>query len=297
MHQQIINNTGKRVADILLVILGCFLVALGFNAFLLPNKIVSGGLNGLTIILNSSFGWHPSVVLYSVNGILLVMAFILLGKDVFFKSILGSLLLPLFIQLLSGIGAWTQEQLLAAVYGGIMTGLGLGIVFIGNGSTGGTALAVLFIQKITQLKSGVLLGILDGIILLSALLVFDIEQVLFALIALFLTSRMVDLVQIGGSRSKNVFIISSKYDLIRQSLIHDYDSGVTYIPVEGGLSLDEKKMIMTLIRAREFTKIKQAVLDIDPEAFVIVTDASEVMGKGHTILREKMPLTNSDLMP
>ena len=277
---------GRRVVEMLLITCGSFMVAVGFNAFLLPNRIVSGGINGLTIILHEMFNWSPSIVLYVVNIFLLSACFILLGKEIFMKSVLGSLLVPLFISLLHGIKAATEEPILAAIFGGICVGLGVGLVFLGNGSTGGTTLIAKIIQKYTQIKLGILVGICDGLVIISALFIFDIQQVLYALISLFLTSRMVDLVQVGPDLSKNLFIISPKHEEIAKLLMTELDSGVTFLPVEGGHRLDQKKMIMTTIRENNYTTIKQAVLEVDPEAFMVVSSANEVYGKGFTLFRD-----------
>lgn len=277
---------GKRVVEILLITCGSFMVAVGFNAFLLPNRIVSGGINGLTIILHEMFNWSPSMVLYVVNIFLLSACFLLLGKEVFMKSVLGSLLVPLFISLLHVLKPATEEPILAAIFGGICVGLGVGLVFLGNGSTGGTTLIAKIVQKYTQLKLGLLVGICDGLVIISALFIFDIQQVLYALISLFLTSRMVDLVQVGPDLSKNVFIISPKHEEIAKLLMTELDSGVTFVPAEGGHRLDQKKMIMTTIKENDYTTIKQAVLEVDPEAFMVVSSANEVYGKGFTLFRD-----------
>lgn len=284
--QKLKDLFGKRIVDVFLITIGSMLVAIGFNAFLLPNRIVSGGINGLTIILYEMFSWSPSIVLYSANIILLSLCFFALGREVFTKSILGSLLVPSFVSLFHNIGTATSEPVLAAIFGGVCVGLGIGLVFSGNGSTGGTTLIAKLIQKVTNLKLGLLVGICDGLVILTALFVYDIQQVLYALISLFITSKVVDMVQVGPDLSKNLFIISLKYEEIRVVLMTDLDCGVTYIPVEGGHRLDQKKMIMTTIRDNDYLKIKQAVLDIDSEAFMVISSANEVYGKGFTLFRD-----------
>ncbi|MGX6992670.1 YitT family protein, partial [Vagococcus penaei] len=168
-------------------------------------------------------------------------------------------------------------------FGGLFIGTGVGLVYLGNGSTGGTSLLALLIQKFVDLRLGILLGICDGLVILSALFVFDIQTVLFALITLYLTSRMIDTVKVGPDFSKNLFVISTKYEAIREKLVTDLNCGVTYIPIEGGLNLDKSKMIMTVIREENFVDIKQAILDIDPEAFITIHSASEVVGRGFTL--------------
>lgn len=285
MVQTLQKKMGTRFSDTLFIVIGTLFVAFGFNAFLLPNRIVSGGINGLTIILYETLHLTPSIVLFSVNFVLLTLSFFLLGKEIFFKSILGSFLVPLFVSLLHGVALSHIEPILAAIFGGITVGLGVGLVFLGKGSTGGTALIALIVQKYIPIKLGIILGICDGLVILSALFVFDVQAVLFALIALYLTSRMVDTVQVGPESSKNVMIISNDYKKIREQIISDLDLGATLIPIEGGLNLEEKKMIMVVIQEDQFIALKQAILNIDEEAFVVVTSAHEVVGKGFTAYR------------
>ncbi|MEG2708596.1 MAG: YitT family protein [Vagococcus sp.] len=284
--QKLNQLLGKRVVEIILITIGSFMVAVGFNAFLLPNRIVSGGINGLTIILHEMFNWSPSIVLYVVNIVLLIACFLILGKEIFMKSILGSLLVPMFISLLHILTPATHEPILAAIFGGLCIGVGVGLVFVGNGSTGGTTLIAKMIQKFTNIKLGILVGFCDGLVILSALFIFDIQQVLYALISLFITSRVVDMVQVGPDLSKNLFIISPKNERIAELLMKELDSGVTFLPVEGGHRLDQKKMIMTTIRESNYTNIKQTILEIDPEAFMVVSSANEVYGKGFTLFRD-----------
>ncbi|AQP52757.1 hypothetical protein CBF34_04280 [Vagococcus penaei] len=283
MIQKLHNTIGRRLTDILLITIGSLGVAIGFDVFLLPNKIVAGGINGLTIILNDKLGWTPSIVLLISNVVLLALCWIMLGKEVFSKSIYGSFAVPLFVSLLSGVDIGINEPILASIFGGLFIGTGVGLVYLGNGSTGGTSLLALLIQKFVDLRLGILLGICDGLVILSALFVFDIQTVLFALITLYLTSRMIDTVKVGPDFSKNLFVISTKYEAIREKLVTDLNCGVTYIPIEGGLNLDKSKMIMTVIREENFVDIKQAILDIDPEAFITIHSASEVVGRGFTL--------------
>ncbi|WP_326716594.1 YitT family protein [Vagococcus jeotgali] len=285
MIQKLQHKLGKRVTDTIFITIGAFLVAFGFDVFLLPNKIVSGGVNGLTIILNEVFGLAPSLVLYSVNIVLLIFCYFFLGKEILAKSILGSLLVPTFVSLLKGVSIGEIDMILAAIFGGIVVGLGIGLVYLGNGSTGGTSLIALLIQKFIPAKLGVLLGFCDGLIIISALFVFNIQTVLFALISLYLTSKMIDTVQVGPDFSKNVFIISDNQDDIKEMIINDLNFGASIVPIEGGLKSENKKMIMTVIQEERYLDLKQAVLQIDPNAFMVITSANEVVGKGFSTAR------------
>lgn len=283
MIQKLHNLFGKRIVDMFFITLGSFIVAFGFNAFLLPNRIVSGGINGLTIILYETLRWSPSVILFVANGLLLALCLIFLGREVFVKSLLGSMLSPLFVSLLKGVDLGVNDPLLASLYGGVTVGIGVGIVFLGNGSTGGTSILALLLQKVTNLRIGILLGFCDGLVILCALFVFDLQIVLVSLISLYLASRMVDTVQVGPDLSKSIYIISDHYDVIGRSLVKDLGLGITYIAIEGGLNQDPKRMIMTVIREQHFINIKQHVLSLDPEAFITITSANEVVGRGFTL--------------
>lgn len=272
---------GAKTVETLLIVIGTLLIAVGFNTMLLPNKIVSGGINGLTIILYEKFQLPPSAVLFATNIVLLILCYILLGKKSFMKSLLGSLLVPFFVSLLSHLGTATKEPMLAAIFGGLIVGFGIGLVFLGDGSTGGTTLIALIIHKYTGLKVGILLGICDSLVLLSALFVFNLQTVLYALIALFLTSKMVDFVQVGPIQSKQLLVITEKEESIRQLFLKQFQQGVTFVPIEGGYELAQHKMLMAVIPDTQFLSIKQNILSIDPQAFIITTDINEVLGKNY----------------
>lgn len=269
--------------DYVYIIFGSFLTAVSFQVFLLPNNIVSGGVSGLSIAANAMFGWDPALFQYALNIPLLVLCFVALGKEAGYKTILGSLLLPFF---LSFIGHWdpvTSEPLLAALFGGGITGLGIGIVFRAKSSTGGTSIIVQVLYQYLHLPLGFSTILVDGLVILIALLVFDVETVMFSLIALYIVSRTIDLVQLGFNRNKNVFIISDNPGDIREEILHTMERGVTNLGIRGGYGNTDKDMLMAVIQEREFTLLKEAVLKADADAFVVAMPASEVLGRGFSM--------------
>lgn len=270
--QKLNNILGKKVVDILLIILGAFFIALGFNTLLFPNRIVSGGINGVTIILFELFNWQPGIIIFLVNLVLLALCLVTLGKEVFIKSILGSLLLPLFVSLLNGLPQATNNPLLAAIFGGICAGVGIGLVFLGNGSTGGTTLMAKIIQKFVPLTLGVLIGICDGVIILSALFIFGIEQVLYALIALFLTSKVVDMIQTKPLTKRNILIVSTKYQEIQETLTTKLACDFLFVPIEE----KETKMILVSINKTDYTQLKSLLLIEDPDVFFVTVTAEDM---------------------
>ncbi|QST01975.1 YitT family protein [Pontibacillus sp. ALD_SL1] len=270
----------RHIIEYTLVIVGSAFVATAFNIFLLPNEIASGGVAGISTITKGLFGWDPAYVQWALNIPLFILGVIILGKNFGAKSLVGTLALPFFVKLTSGIEPATENALLAAIFGGMGVGIGLGIVFRGRASTGGIDLIAQVIHKYTHIPLGLCVAMVDGLIVTTAAIVFDIEKGLFALIGLFATSRTIDLVQVGLNRSKNVMIISNELEEVRQAIIKEIDRGVTVLNGKGGYTNEDRHIIMVVVEQSEFTKLTQTVKSIDPSAFVIAMDAAEVLGEG-----------------
>ncbi|WP_420910328.1 YitT family protein [Neobacillus muris] len=270
-----------RIAlDYLLVLIGAAIIAVSFNVFLLPNQIASGGVSGISTILTSLFGWEPAYVQWAFNIPLFFAGVLLLGKQFGAKTLAGTIFLPFVVFLTKEVEPWTNDPLLGSLFGGIGVGLGLGIVFRGNASTGGTDLAAQIINKYTGFTLGRCVVLIDGLIVLAAAIVFDIEKALYALIGLYVTSKTIDLIQIGFGRSKMAMIITEKQEEIRHGILHKIDRGVTKLSAYGGFTEHERPVLMCVVDQTEFTKLKQLVKTIDPSAFVVVMDAAEVLGEG-----------------
>ena len=274
------QTTKNLVAEYFFVILGAAVVALGFNLFLFPNQVASGGVSGISTILNGLFGWNAGLVQYAFNIPLFIAGVLILGKSFGFKSLLGTLALPFFVILTEDMEVATTEPLLAAIFGGIVVGLGIGLVFKGKASTGGTDLLAQIITKYTGLTLGTSVLLIDGVIAVSAAIVFDLEKGLYAIVALFVTTKTIDVIQMGFSQSKMVYIITNKQDEVRDATYRDVNRGVTKLPAVGGYTGEERPVIMVVVYQTEFTKLKQVVKTVDPSAFVIVSDAYEVLGEG-----------------
>lgn len=274
------NSKFLTMQEYLSVLLGSTIVGITFNVFLLPNQIASGGVSGISTILAAVVNWEPAYVQWAFNIPLFIAGVLLLGKQFGAKTLVGTVFLPFVVFLTKGFGAWTHEPLLAALFGGIGVGLGLGIVFRGKASTGGTDLAAQIINKYTGLTLGTCVALIDGLIVLTAAIVFDIERGLYALIGLYVTSKTIDLVQVGFNRSKLIFIITEKQCEVRDGILHKIDRGVTKLTAYGGYTDSERPILMCVVDQTEFTKLTQLVKSIDSTAFVIVTDASEVLGEG-----------------
>lgn len=270
----------EQTKDYFYVIIGAAIIAIGFNVFLLPNQVASGGVSGISTILKGVFGWEPGIVQYAFNIPLFIAGLIFLGAKFGIKSFVGTLTLPAVVLFTSSWEPWTMNPLLGALFGGITVGLGLGIVFRGGASTGGTDLAAQIITKYTGFSLGTSVLLIDGLIVLSAAIVFDIESALYALIGLFVTTKTIDIIQLGFSQSKMIYIITNKQEEIRDAIYKEIDRGVTKLPAIGGYTEVERPILMVVAYQTEFTKLKHLIKAIDPQAFVIVSDAYEVLGEG-----------------
>lgn len=274
------HSVKDSIKEYLFVIIGAAVIAFGFNVFLFPNQVASGGVSGISTILHGMFGWNAGIVQYAFNIPLFIAGVLVLGKKFGIKSFIGTIALPFFVILTADWEAWTLNPLLGSIFGGIVVGLGIGLVFKGNASTGGTDLLAQIITKFTGLTLGTSVLFIDGVIAVSAAIVFDLEKGLYALIGLYVTTKTIDIVQLGFSQSKMVYIITRKETEVRDAIYKEVNRGITKLPAYGGYTGEERPVLMVVVYQTEFTKLKQVLKAIDPEAFVIVSDAYEVLGEG-----------------
>lgn len=263
------------------VLLGSAIVAMAFNLFLLPNRIASGGVSGISTIVFDLFGITPALTQWAFNIPLFIAGIVLLGGFKYgVKTLVGTIFLPFVVLMTRNMEAVTLDPLLGALFGGIGVGLGLGIVFRSNSSTGGTDLAAQIIHKYTGLSLGACIFIIDGLIVVTSAVVFSIELALYALIALYITGKTIDLVQLGVGYAKMALIITEKEVEVKSGILNDIDRGVTKLEGYGGYTNHKRPVLMCVVNQMEVTKLKQIVKNIDPKAFVIVTNATEVLGEG-----------------
>ncbi|EJL22593.1 MULTISPECIES: YitT family protein [unclassified Brevibacillus] len=274
------NSPQRKVLEYGMLVLGSLVLATSFNLFLNPNQIASGGVSGLSTILHNMFGFSPAVVQWAMNIPLFLLGFKLLDRQYSLKAAVGSIVLPLCVMLTSHLQPLTTNLLLASIYGGIGVGLGIGIVFRGRGSTGGFSIASQILHKYSGFSLGACVAVFDGLVILFAGIVFDPEKALYALIALFVTSKTIDIVQMGWNTSKVAYIISNETDTLRETILYDLDRGVTLLDGAGGYTGDARKVLMAVVSQSEVSKLKIMVRSVDPDAFIILCPAQEVLGEG-----------------
>ncbi len=264
----------------MIFLLGCLIVAVSFNILLLPNKIASGGVMGLSILTETLLNINPAYIQWAVNIPIFIAGIVTLGKKSALKSAVGSVAVPFFILMTQTMSPLTQNPLLASLYGGLGLGLGLGLVFRSKGSTGGFSIIALILQKYTHISIGSATMVLDGLVSILAGVIINPENALYALIVVYVMSKSIDMIQIGLNFSKVVFIISEAHEEITKRIFLEISRGVTKIQATGGYSSREKPMLMIVINRSELTRVKQLIQREDPNAFMVISNAHEVMGVG-----------------
>lgn len=270
------------VGEVLGVTLGSFITALGLVAFLIPNKIAAGGVSGLATLLFYLFGFPVGITMLIINAPLLILCIKELGMHFGLKSLYGTFMLSFFVDFLASYitKPWTADPLLAAIYGGVVTGTGIGVVFRSKGTTGGTDLAAALINRFFRFSLGYSLLAIDGLVIVLAGIVFDLEMALYALVAVFVTGKMIDLVQEGVSYARAAVIISECYEEISRELMHRMNRGVTAFPSRGVYTSSNREVLLCVVTQSEVSVMKSIIYNVDPRAFVIVTNVNEVLGEG-----------------
>lgn len=262
------------------IVIGAALVGLAYNIFYLPARLAAGGVSGISTILYELFQFTPAFVQWAINIPLLVVGVIFLGRTFGVKTFVGTLAVPLVIWLTADMGLAVENPLLAAIYGGIVLGVGLGIVYRGNGSTGGTTLLAQILKKYTGLSSGFSQLFVDGAVVITSAFVFDFELALYALMSIYVTSKVIDFVQLQSASTKLILVITDREEEVQAVIRDEMNRGLTKVKTIGGYSNNEKTMILCVVEQSEAIYFKKLVQEVEPEAFVVFINASEILGRG-----------------
>lgn len=262
-------------------IVGIILTAMSYNLFMLPSSVVYG-VGGLGVMFKKLFNWNPATVILIGSIILLILSFILLGTEKTKNSIVGSLLYPIFVSLTAWIPQYVKldgaDPILIVVFGAVMSGFGLGLIFKSGFTTGGTDILNQIVSKYFKMSLGTSMFFTDGIIIASSVFVFGWTKVMYSIIALYIISIMTDKVILGISQSKAFYIITDHETDIKRYITNTLNHGVTVLDGRGGYTGNNQKVIMFIVPTKEYFVVKEGISQIDPNAFFIVTDAYEVSG-------------------
>ena len=272
----------KKMKSVLFTVFGTMITGFAIGAFLTPNKVVGGGASGISTILYHTFGIQPGLSFFLINIVFLLLGLTVLGKKFILKTLLGITLLSLFTQIFSFFPIYTENLILATVFGGILYGFGIGMSFAAGASTGGTDIIGRIIQtKVPYMPIGKMLLIVDGIIIIISFFVFrDIELILFGVLTLFVSSYSIDLIISKLNVSNIAFVITDKGKEISEKLVSTSPRGVTLIDVKGVYTGSEKQMLFCALKESESEAFQKKILEIDETAFIVFSMSQRIKGNG-----------------
>lgn len=287
-----LKNTPREIMNYVVIALGTIIMAVGIVFFLEPHTIAPGGVTGLAIVINKVAGVPIEVTNLAVNIPLFVLGLFFLGKTFGFKTAYGTIMLSLSIKLvkyyLPSDFLATHDLLLAAIFGGLLLGMGIGLIFKFGGTTGGTDLAAAIISKYVKgLGIPKIMMFIDFLILITAGIVNrNIETPLYSMIALFSIVKIADFIVEGMDYSKAFYIISDKHKEIGEAIISRVNRGATALNAKGVYTGMNKEVILCVVNRAQITKLKKTVYEIDKNAFIMVSTVHEVLGEGFTSIQE-----------
>lgn len=284
------SETRRKVGNFLRIVLGTFLGACSFRYLTYPNNIVSGGLTGISQILNLLLGTPVGVMTIVMNVPLFALAWRKLGRNFVLFSLLSMLLNSVFIDLLAYVPFHlTNDPLLAAVYGGLVSGTGWGLVYTTGASGGGIDIPTrLLRRKRPYLNFGMIQLTINGVIILAFAVIFRrFESCMYTIICMFISGKVIDVVAYGPVNARLCFVVSDKSLELEESIVEKLGRGVTLLHGEGAWSKQEKEVIMCVIKRQQIAELRRLVSSLDPKAFTVISDARGVYGKGFdNILKE-----------
>ena len=277
----------ERLLPYLYIILGTAVLALSIQCFFEPIGLVTGGFTGLAIVIKSLTNgvikdgvpiWLSNILL---NTPVFIIAYIIKGRKFVGSTVFGAIMLSVWLYIIPTMDMSQGDFLLAAIFGAVFSGAGIGLVLRGHATTGGTDMVAALIQmKFKHYSIAQIMQILDGIVVLAGLYVFGIRPGMYAIVAIFVATKVTDIVLEGFRYSKAAYIITNKHEEIAKRIMEDIDRGVTGIHAMGMYTGDEKCVLYCVVSMREIIEVEELVREIDSNAFVIVSDVREVLGEG-----------------
>lgn len=283
------SHIADNIKQYLIITLGSFFISGSVYFFLAPSKLAVGGISGLSIVIKELMANVPiGFIMLTLNTIMFIIGFLVLGKSFGIKTIYSSLVISLsmllYEKIVPVIGIISQDMLIVLIFGMALTSVGQAMIFNQDASSGGTDIIAKIITKFFPVNIGRALQIADFFVICAAIGVFGIEKGLYALLGIIINGFLVDYIVAGFNVSKYVTIISSKTKEVNQYIINDLNRSATVYPAKGAYSNSDREVITTVVNRREFIKLKNTIRVVDPNAFVTVQQLHEVMGEGFTKL-------------
>lgn len=280
-----INESDKEtIFEGLSFVFGVFLYALCFNTFLIPDDLVVSGFSGVAIVTQRLFGWNPQVFIYVTNFILLGVSFIFLNWKTTKKNIVGSIMFPLMITITNPIANFLNDKLIGddfiiiLLFSIILYGVSSGLIYRSGFSTGGSDIIMQIINKYIHVSESKAMIFANSLIIIIGMLTFGFNKGVYSFIILITSTYFIDKIMFGISDSKVFYIYTKKVRKIKKLILEDFKTGLTIIPSRGGYSKKRGHMIMCVVGNQDYYKFKERILEIDPNAFIIINKCYEVNG-------------------
>ena len=274
------NNTFKILKECFIVSIACIIMAFNTNYFYLGNKLAQGGVSGLSLIIHYITEIDISYIYFALNIPLIIVAYIFIGKDFVFKTLFATIMLTIFLKVFGSFRGPIDDILMASIFGGGINGIAIGIIFYAGGSSGGTDIIAKIINQHYGVAIGKVLLTIDFIILSMVAFIFGKVIFMYTLISLLVSAKMVDIIQEGIYSAKGVTIMTNKVEELKNKIMEDTGRGITLINAKGAYTQKEIGMLYCVVGKYQLIKVKNIVKEIDPEAFMIVSQVHEVIGKG-----------------
>lgn len=277
------TKAGRLFIRILCIMLGSFIYSIGINMLFIPHRMLSGGLTGIAMILEYLFSIPKEITVIILNVPLFIGGYRFLGKRFIYLSLVGIASMSAFLYLTKGWTIDVKDDMLAAIFGGLILGTGTGIVMRNRGSLGGTDIISLLMNKFFSFSVGWVATVCNFIILAAAAVFLNVEIAMFSMVGIFVSNKMVDTILTGFNHKKTVIIVSDMADEMAQELFRHVKRGITFLKGQGAYTRKDKKLIYMVVRTMELSKLREVVHRVDPGAFMSIIDTREVEGKGFSV--------------
>jgi uncharacterized membrane-anchored protein YitT (DUF2179 family) len=275
------------IIDFIGILIGSVILAIGLNMFMVPNMLAPGGISGLSVVLFHVFKLPVGLTIILLNIPLFIIGYLVLGPRIVIQSLLGTFLFSIAVEISAPfLPAATDDLLLASVYGGLVMGIGVGLVFRFRGSTGGTGLLSLILAKTSGISPGQAMLWGDLIVLALAVFVFGSEAAMYAALALFVSVKVIDAILEGLGMAKSAIIITCHGAEINERLLYELGRGVTRLEGQGGYSGEGREVLICVVTRQQTARLKAIIHEVDPAAFVIIGNATEVHGEGFKAMQQ-----------
>ena len=270
----------ENLRDIVFITVGAFIYSFGLNYFYIANKFADGGLSGVSALLHYTLDYDMGITYFVLNIPLMILGYKLVGKKFFIKTFYGTVMTAMGMRIFATYGYVLDDKIMASIFGGVVTGIGLGIIFAGGGSSGGSDIIVKMMNKYLHIPVGKGFLLIDSVVLAALCIFLGKEVFMYTIIGMFISTSTIDHVQNGFYKAKAVIIISEKCEELSIAILEEIGRGVTVFEGKGAYTNTTKNVIYCIMTRSELSQIRKIVKRIDKNSFLTISDVSEVLGEG-----------------